>query len=437
MHLEFSDEQLELRDSARAILARECPPRLVREVAVSGAEAEGFRSQLSWLGWPALTVDVDFGGLGRGFVELAIVLEELGRAAAPGPFLATMTQFVPAVREAGSSAQVSRFLSAVAAGQLNGTLALYEGGRWDPFSIGATATRDGDGWVLSGHKRQVLCCAEVDEVVVAARRASGMLGLFVVPAADVTFTRVDSVDGTRSLGNLELDGVWVPDARMLGDPHVTVDATPAVAATVAEATVGMALDTIGVCGALFQSALEAALELPVRSLGAEPENGKANGDANGGASAGANGSNGGEGGERNAGRNGNPPVVAAAPPPVRTPPQAVRHSLAEMAAALERTRAIVYQASAAVAERHERATVTASQAKAAAGACQRLIVARSLEIHGRGPRRADVQLWVRRAQAGELLLGSSADHHRVVADELFRAPKRQPASAGLAAVLGL
>ena len=432
MHLEFSDEQLELRDSARAILARECPPRLVREVAVSGAEAEGFRSQLSWLGWPALTVGVDFGGLGRGFVELAVVLEELGRAAAPGPFLATMTQFVPAVREAGSLGQVSRFLSGVAAGQLNGTLALYEGGRWDPFSIGATATRDGDGWVLSGHKRQVLCCAEVDEIVVAARRASGMLGLFVVPAADVTFARVDSVDGTRSLGNLELDGVWVPDARMLGDPDVTVDATPAVAATVAEATVGMALDTTGVCGALFQSALEAALELPVRSLGAEPANGKANGDA----SAGANGSNGGEGGERNASRNGDTPVVAA-PPPVRTPPQAVRHSLAEMAGALERTRAIVYQATAAVAERHERATVTASQAKAAAGACQRLIVARSLEIHGRGPRRADAQLWVRRAQSGELLLGSSADHHRVVADELFRAPKRQPASAGLAAVLGL
>jgi alkylation response protein AidB-like acyl-CoA dehydrogenase len=434
MHLEFTDEQLELRESARAILARECPPRLVREVAVSGAEAEGFRSQLSWLGWPALTVDVDLGGLGRSFVELAVILEELGRVAAPGPYLATMTQFLPAVREAGSAAQVSRFLSAVAAGQLNGTLALHEGGRWDPFSIGATATRDGDGWVLSGHKRQVLCCAEVDEIVVAARRASGTLGLFVVPAAEVAFARVDSVDGTRSLGNLELDGVWVPDARMLGDPEVTVDATPAVAATIAEATVGMALDTVGVCGALFQSALEAALELPVRSLGAEPEGAEAGGDPSAGPR-GSNGSNG-PGGSGGAKRDGDQPVVAA-PTPVRTPPQAVRHSLAEMAGALERTRAIVYQATAAVAERHERATVTASQAKAAAGACQRLIVARSLEIHGRDPRRVDAQLWVRRAQSGELLLGSSADHHRVVADELFRAPKRQPASAGLAAVLGL
>jgi alkylation response protein AidB-like acyl-CoA dehydrogenase len=433
MHLEFTDEQLELRESARAILTRECPARLVREVAVSGAEAEGFRSQLSWLGWPALTIDVDLGGLGRSFVELAVVLEELGRAAAPGPFLATMTQFVPAVREAGSAAQVNRFLSAVAAGQLSGTLALHEGGRWDPFSIGATATRDGDGWVLSGRKRQVLCCAEVDEIVVAARRGSGMLGLFVVPASEVTFSRVESLDGTRSLGNLELDGVWVPDARMLGEPDITVDATPAVAATIAEATVGMALDTVGVCGALFQSSLEAALDLPVRSLAAEPEDGEGNGDT----ASGPNGYRGAAGGpERAAGRNGDQPGPPA-PPQVRTPPQAIRHSLAEMAGALERTRAIAYQATAAVAERHERAMVTASEAKAAAGACQRLIVAASLEIHGRGPRRADAQLWVRRAQSDELLLGSSTDHRRVVADDLFRAPRRQPASAGLAAVLGL
>jgi alkylation response protein AidB-like acyl-CoA dehydrogenase len=432
MHLEFTDEQLELRESARAILSRECPPRLVREVAVGGADADGFRSQLSWLGWPALTIDADIGGLGRSFVELAVVLEELGRVAAPGPFLATMTQFVPAVREAGSAAQVNRFLSAVAAGQLNGSLALYEGGRWDPFSIGATAARDGDGWLLSGHKRQVLCCAEVDEVVVAARRASGMLGLFVVPAAEVTFARVESLDGTRSLGNLELDGVWVPDARMLGDPDVTVDATPAVAATIAEATVGMALDTVGVCAALFQSTLEAALDLPVRSLVAGPDAG----DSTGEGSTGPDGPHEGAGPDGSAGRRGDQPVTAA-PVGVRTPPQAVRHSLAEMAGALERTRAIVYQAAAAVAERHERATVRTSQAKAAAGACQRLIVARSLEIHGRGTRRADAQLWVRRAQSGELLLGSSADHRRVVADELFRVPKRQPASAGLAAVLGL
>src|SRR5918994_630985 len=260
MHLEFTDEQLELRESARATLAKECPPGLVRDVAVGDEGAPAFHSQLTWLGWPALTIDVDLGGLGRGFVELAVLLEELGRAAAPGPFLVTMTQFVPAVREAGTTAQVHRFLAAVAAGQLNGTLALHEGGRWDPFSIGATASRDGDGWVLSGHKHQVLCCAEVDEVVVAARRESGALGLFAVPAAELTFSRVTSLDGTRSLGNLELNGVWVPEARMLGDASASTDATPALSAMLAEATVGMALDVLGICDALCQSSLDVALD---------------------------------------------------------------------------------------------------------------------------------------------------------------------------------
>src|SRR5918994_250342 len=239
MHLEFTDEQLELRDSARATLARECPPRLVREVAIGGAEAEGFRTQLTWLGWPALAVDIDLGGLGRSFVELAVVLEELGRAAAPGPFLPTQTQFAPVVREAGTPAQVHRFLAGVAAGSLSGTLAV-----------------DGDGWLLRGRKEHVLGAPDVDEVVVAARRDSGTLGLFVVPAAELTFKRTSSLDATRSLANVELNGIWVPDARMLGEPEV--DAGAALTAALAEATVALGLDALGVCDALLDTSLDVA-----------------------------------------------------------------------------------------------------------------------------------------------------------------------------------
>ncbi len=428
MHLEFTDEQLELRESARATLAKECPPGLVRDVAVGDEGVPAFDSQLTWLGWPALTIDVDLGGLGRGFVELAVVLEELGRVAAPGPFLATTTQFVPAVREAGTTAQVHRFLAAVTAGQLNGTLALHEGGRWDPFSIGATATRDGDGWVLSGHKHQVLCCAEADEVVVAARRESGALGLFVVPAAEVTFSRVTSLDGTRSLGNLELNGVWVPEARMLGDASASTDATPAMSAMLAEATVGMALDMLGTCDALFRSSLDVALDGVGR--GREP------------------GSDTPPGGieaitapvetalDRNGARA--DPLSSASGTPARSPAQATKHRLIDMLMALERARATIYHAVAAVSEGHERAAVIASEAKAAAGACQRVVTSNAIEVHGAGPRRSEASLWVRRAQAGELLLGSSADHRRVVADDLLRVPRRQgSSSSGLAAVLGL
>ena len=110
---EFTDEQLELRDSARAALARECPAELVRDVADGGRGGDDLADRLAWLGWPALTMDVDLGGLGRSFVELAIVIEELGRAVARR-VLPTLTQFVPVVREVGTEAQAHRFLAGVA-----------------------------------------------------------------------------------------------------------------------------------------------------------------------------------------------------------------------------------------------------------------------------------------------------------------------------------
>ena len=101
MHLEFTAEQDELRDGVRAMLARECPISLVREVVEKGAAPDALWSQMIELGWPALTVPEDAGGLGMGAVELAVVVEELGRVLAPGPYLPTVTQFAPVVSEAG------------------------------------------------------------------------------------------------------------------------------------------------------------------------------------------------------------------------------------------------------------------------------------------------------------------------------------------------
>jgi alkylation response protein AidB-like acyl-CoA dehydrogenase len=368
MHLEFSDEQLELRDSARAALARACPPGLVHDVAAGVATGADLASELTWLGWPALTIDVDQGGLGRSFVELAVVLEEVGRAAAPGSFLPTMTQFVPAVREAGTEAQAHRFLAGVAAGSLTGTLALHEGGRWDPLTVMSTAEPDGDGWLLRGHKQHVLGAPDVDEVVVAARRDSGTLGLFVVPAAELTFKRTTSLDPTRAVANVELNGVWVPAARMLGEDGA--DAGKALEAALAEATVGLALDALGACGALFESSLDSA------QTGTAPPRG-----------------------------------------------QATEHAIAEMLVAIEAARALTYLAVCAVAEGDAGAGPAASAAKAAVGTCQRLVTAQSLEIHRAGADRhqRDLRLWVGRAKADDLLFGTTTDHRRIVADHMLTA----------------
>src|ERR1700687_3934473 len=125
MQLEFTDEQDELRDGVRQMLARECPMSLVRAVVEKPGDrdpADGLWRQMVDLGWPALTVPEEYGGLGLGMVELAVVVEELGRAMAPVPFLPTVTQFAPVVRDLGDDAQRARFLGGVADGTCTGTL---------------------------------------------------------------------------------------------------------------------------------------------------------------------------------------------------------------------------------------------------------------------------------------------------------------------------
>jgi alkylation response protein AidB-like acyl-CoA dehydrogenase len=381
VHLEFTDEQLELRDAARSALARECPPRLVRDIAAGVTATGDLATALAWLGWPALTIDVDQGGLGRSFVELAIVLEEMGRAAAPGSYLPTQALFAPVVREAGTTAQAHRFLAGVAAGELTGTLALHEGGRWDPLTVVATAEPDGDGWLLRGHKQHVLGAPDVDEVVVAARRETGTLGLFVVPAAELTFKRTTSLDPTRSLANVELNGVWVPEARLLGEPDV--DAGKALAAALSVATVALALDGLGACTALFDSSLAAARDgLAVHSG------------------------------------------------------QATEHALADMLVTIESARALAYQATAAVAEGHASAARVASAAKAAVGECQRAVTSTCLELHETpvDHDERDLRLWVGRAKADDLLFGSPADHRRMIADQMLSASRARSSQLATALV---
>ena len=117
MELEFSPEQEELRASVRAVLEKECPPSVAREGAW-----EPLWKQLIALDWPGLTIPEDAGGLGMTFVDLAVVVEELGRVIAPGPFLPTVTQLVPALQSAGAT----DLLQAVATGELTGALVFDE-----------------------------------------------------------------------------------------------------------------------------------------------------------------------------------------------------------------------------------------------------------------------------------------------------------------------
>ena len=123
MELELSDDQQALQESVRAVRERECPISLVRSVVEEHKHAKDLWSRMVELDWPALAVPEQDGGLGLGFVELAVVCEQLGCVICPAPFLATATQFVPALLHAGSAEQRHRFLGAVARAGAVGTLA--------------------------------------------------------------------------------------------------------------------------------------------------------------------------------------------------------------------------------------------------------------------------------------------------------------------------
>ena len=376
MDLEFTDDQEELRHSVRAFLDRECPPALVRQVVESGEPAADLWAAMAKLDWPALGIPEDYGGLGLSFVEEAVVLEELGAHIAPGPYLATVSQFAPTVREAGTPEQCRRFLAPVASGEVTGALALADHPRrWRPADVTSGAEPADGGWVLAGRKRAVLAAPDVDEVVVAARIAhDGVLGLFVVPGADLRIIPERSLDPSRPLATVELDGVVVTGDRMLGQPGH--DATPALRRAGEEAAVALALETVGTCQHLLEMVVAYAKER--RQFGA--------------------------------------PIGSF---------QAVKHKMADLFVTVERARALAYYAVATVAEDDPGRSMAAAMAKAAADDCQRLVCQESIQTFGGigFTWEHDVHLFVKRARTTGALFGSSADQRLAVAEGLGLAPR--------------
>ncbi len=374
MELEFTAEQEELRDGVRGMLARECPISLVRALVEDGAPTDGLWNQMVELGWPALTVPEQFGGLGLGPVELAVVIEELGRVLAPGPFIPTVTQFVPVILELGTPEQQEHFLPGVAEGTHTGTLALTEPGSGvDPASIQATAEQDGDTWLLRGVKDGVLGAPAVEEVVVTARvvGTEGDDGIvaFVVPTIDLDVHPVHGLDATRPLATITLDGAAVPDERRLGAPG------PATAAALRRAiqhgVVGLSLEAVGTCQTIFDITLEYAKQreqfgVPIGSF------------------------------------------------------QAVKHKLANMLVALERARATGYFGALTLAEDDDRRAIAASTAKVAASDCQRLLAQDGIQILGGigYTWEHDMHLYARRVKTDAQLLGTTAEHRARIGDLL-------------------
>jgi alkylation response protein AidB-like acyl-CoA dehydrogenase len=371
--LELSDDQRELSDNIRHVLEGACSPSVVRGVYEGTGNADELWSQMTDLYWPALGIAEEHGGLGMTFVEVALLAEELGRATAPGPLLATVTQFAPVVRATGG-ARSATLLEEIAAGTTTGALAWPEHDRWELDTIATTATPDGDDWILEGTKTPVLSGGDVDLVAVIARAPGTTgregLGVFVVKQAELDLRPRSVLDPTLPLADIVLAGTRVDAEGVLAEPGTEV-IPESLERAAQEATVAMALTAVGACRRIFELTLDYA-KVRVqydRIIGSF---------------------------------------------------QALKHRLADMYLAVERANAICYYAALTIAEDDERRAEATHLAKAAAGDCQRLLAEDGLQLHGGigYTWEHDLHFLLKRAKAADVLCGGAGFHRAQLATML-------------------
>ena len=263
MDLVLSDEQQLLQQSAREFVTGRSSLKRIRALR-DARDADGFSREL-WremarLGWAGIVLPETHGGLGLGYRELAVVMEELGRGLMPEPILSTVLLAGNALLLGGSAAQQAKHLPAIAAGERLLALAHQEPrSRHARHHVETRAERAGAGWVLRGAKSQVLDGHVADGLLVSARTAgaasdtNGVTLFHVVPGAGgVRIERQIRLDA-RNVALVALDGVRVGPGDVVGD----VDAAgPLLDRVLDRATVGLAAEMLGSMTIAFEMTLD-------------------------------------------------------------------------------------------------------------------------------------------------------------------------------------
>jgi alkylation response protein AidB-like acyl-CoA dehydrogenase len=364
----LSEDQQALVRSARECLARECPPALVRATAktADGVPRALYR-RMAELGWTGLAVPEADGGLGLGTLELALVAEELGRVAAPGPWLPTQLVIAALVR-AGSVAQRRSWLPDLLAGERFAALAHLEASdRQDPDGITLRARRARDGWALDGTKLFASGVPGADLLLVAARSGHSRISLFLVDAASpgVRVRPEETIDLTRRVGEVRLRDVVVPRAALLGREGA---GWPLLARLLDLGALLVAADALG--GAAR------ALEMAVEYAKVRQQFGR--------------------------------PIGSF---------QALKHMAAEMMSEVEPARSLVWYAAYAFDHRPREAARAASIAKARLGDVYSRTVDSAVQMHGGigFTWEHDLHLWFKRARWNEIAFGDPTFHRERLA----------------------
>jgi len=225
MALILNDEQMMLRDNARGFLAKNAPVAHLRALR-DKRDADGF-SRALWkqfveMGWAGILVAEEYGGLGLGYVEAGVVMEELGRTLTPSPFLSTAVIAATAIARAGTDQQKKNYLPQIAGGDLIATIAVDEGAKHHPEKTAMTAARAGNSFTLRGAKTFVIDGHVANLLIVAARTAgkpgdTSGLTLFMVDASTkgIRAERTPTVD-SHNAARLTFEDVNVSADNVIG-----------------------------------------------------------------------------------------------------------------------------------------------------------------------------------------------------------------------------
>lgn len=370
MKFSFSDEQQEFRVFLRRFLEDKSPTTEVRRLMETdeGYDEAVWKQLSTDLGLPAVHVPEEYGGQGFGIGELAIVLEEMGRALLCAPYFSSAVLATTAILNAATEEQKRTLLPPLAAGENRATLAFTEeNGLWDNSGVEMTATPSDGGYRLDGVKSYVLDGHTADMIVVLARKpgSSGDAGLsfFTVAANADGLTRklLKTTDPTRKQSRLEFKSV---QAELLGEEG---GAAAPMALTLDQAAVCLANEMVGGAERLRESALEYSMM--------RVQFGRAIGSF-----------------------------------------QTMKHKSADMLIEVELAKAAAYYAAAAADDGDEDLPAIASLAKAGASDAYMQTAIKTVQIHGGigFTWDNDTHLWFKRAKSSEVFLGDPSYHRELL-----------------------
>jgi alkylation response protein AidB-like acyl-CoA dehydrogenase len=211
MNFAFTEEQEELRKTVRAFLDAKSSEAAVREQmeTVNGFDPAVWSQMGSQMGLMGIHIPEEFGGMGFSYIELGVVLEEMGRSLLCAPYFSTVVLAANTLMQSGDEAAKKKYLPAIASGETTATLASVEpSGKWDEAGITMQAKGSGSSFTLTGTKMFVLDGHTASMIIVSARTGKGV-SLFAVEgnAKGLTRTALPTMDQTRKQAKLEFADV--------------------------------------------------------------------------------------------------------------------------------------------------------------------------------------------------------------------------------------